>query len=140
MDSKMIYHLFVKCKPAAQPRTRKGKYGNIYNPGTADVWKEAIQASFLLAGARRKDTISGPVVLEMKFLFYVSEKCRKASPHTTKPDIDNLVKSVMDALKGIEIYKDDCRVCGIYAQKFWTNEKDGEGMYIKVSRVENECK
>jgi Holliday junction resolvase RusA-like endonuclease len=128
-----IYHLFVQGKPAAQPRTRKGKYGNIYNPNTADTWKETIQVKFLAAG--RKDTIPGPVTLSTDFFFYAPEKRHKAAPHTIKPDIDNLVKSVMDALKGIGVYKDDCQVYAKFARKYWTNKKEDEGMFIQVSEV-----
>jgi len=128
-----VYYVFVSGKPMAQPRTRKGKYGNIYNPDTADAWKETIQAVFLSKG--REKTIMGPVELETDFFFYVPEKRHKASPHIIKPDIDNLVKSVMDALKGIGVYKDDCQVYAKYARKYWTNKKEEEGMLIKVSEV-----
>jgi len=131
MNHKTIYHLFVPGKPAAQPRTRKGKYGNIYNPDTADAWKEAIQVKFLAAG--RKDIIMGPVDIDTIFFFYAPEKRHKEVPHTQKPDIDNLVKSVMDALKGIGIYKDDCQVYAKFARKYWTNKKENEGMMIQVS-------
>jgi Holliday junction resolvase RusA-like endonuclease len=130
---KTKYHLFIQGKPVAQPRTRKGKYGNIYNPDTADTWKETIQVKFLAAGL--KGTIPGPVTLSADFFFYAPEKQHKAAPHTIKPDIDNLVKPVMDALKGIGVYKDDCQVCAKYARKYWTNDKENEGMMIQVSGV-----
>jgi Holliday junction resolvase RusA-like endonuclease len=32
-------------------------------------------------------------------------------PHTKRPDLDNLVKAVKDALSGI-VWRDDCQVCG----------------------------
>ena len=38
-------------------------------------------------------------------------------PHQQKPDIDNLVKGVMDA-----IFKEDSHVHTIYAKKIWSNE------------------
>ena len=37
-------------------------------------------------------------------------------PHKQKPDIDNLVKGVMDA-----IFKEDSHVHTIYAKKIWSN-------------------
>jgi len=128
-----IYHLFIHGKPAAQPRTRKGKYGNIYNPDTADAWKETIQATILAEG--REDTILGPVDLRTDFFFYTPENSHKEGPHIIKPDIDNLVKAVMDALKGINIYKDDCQVYIKNAKKYWTNEKENEGMMLRVLEV-----
>jgi Holliday junction resolvase RusA-like endonuclease len=130
---KPMYNLFIPGLPKAQPRTRKGKYGNIYNPKTADNWKETIQVYFLAAGL--KDTILRPVCLSLYLYFYAPVKSHKAGPHTIKPDGDNLLKSVMDALKNIGVYKDDCQVFLKTVGKFWTNDKEKEGMKIWVSEV-----
>jgi Holliday junction resolvase RusA-like endonuclease len=130
---KEVYRLFIKGRPAAQPRTRKGKYGNIYNPDTADTWKETVQVNILAAG--RKGTILRAVELTLYFYFYAPEKQHKAGPHKIKPDGDNLLKAVMDALKNIGVYKDDCQVYLKTVGKFWTNDKENEGMYIQVSEV-----
>jgi Holliday junction resolvase RusA-like endonuclease len=130
---KEIYRLFVQGRPKAQPRTRKGKHGNIYNPDTANAWKETIQASILAVG--RKDTILGPVELVIDFFFYAPEKRHKKGPHTIKPDIDNLLKAVMDALTGIAVYKDDCQVYAKFVRKYWTNKKEDEGMLIWVEEA-----
>jgi Holliday junction resolvase RusA-like endonuclease len=130
MYQKRIYDIFIQGQPKAQPRTRKGKYGNIYNPDAADGWKKTIQGYFL---QKRKDTILGPVSLDVDFFFY-SEK-HKEGPHTIKPDIDNLMKAVMDSIKDIAIYKDDCQVCIKEVTKFWTNDKEREGMRILVSEI-----
>jgi Holliday junction resolvase RusA-like endonuclease len=64
---KLIYSLFAEGTPRPQPRPRKGKYGNFYNPGTADAWKEAVQAAFLMA---RKPKITGAVYLKVHFFFH----------------------------------------------------------------------
>jgi len=127
---KTLYHLFVRGKPVAQPRTRKGKYGNIYNPDTSDAWKKTIQVKFL---QNRKETILGSVSLRAVFYFYASAEKRKPSPHIIKPDSDNLIKSVMDALKVIGIYKDDCQVYKKTVEKYWTNDRNCEGMLIIIS-------
>lgn len=39
---------------------------------------------------------------------------------TTKPDIDNVVKTVMDAFKGI-VWRDDSQVVEVKAQKFYSD-------------------
>ena len=51
---------------------------------------------------------------------------------TKTPDIDNCVKSILDACKGI-IFADDCQVVALRVNKFW-NEEDVTVVLIK------ECK
>ena len=131
-QSKLIHNLFITGQPTAQPRTRKGKYGNIYNPDTADAWKSTLQGYFLKG---RKKPILGPISIDAYFYFYASPKNHKEEPHIIKPDIDNLVKAVLDALKEIEIYKDDCQVYMKNVAKFWTNDKESEGMQIWIYEV-----
>ena len=127
-----IYDVFVPGKPKAQPRTRKGKYGNIYNPDVADAWKETIQAYFL---QQRKKPILGAVSITAYFYFYSPSQKENRKPHTAKPDIDNLTKALLDALKVIRVYKDDCQVYQKSVSKYWTNNIEKEGMSIIVSEV-----
>lgn len=69
-----------------------------------------------------KKPILGTVELEfhiaMPKSWSKSKKLQKlGQPHTQKPDIDNLCKSVLDAL-----CKDDSHVWNITATKHWANE------------------
>jgi Holliday junction resolvase RusA-like endonuclease len=125
---KLIYNLFVEGEPKAQPRTRKGKYGNFYNPNTADSWKETIQIAFL---ANRKPQITGAVYLKIRFSFH-NKGIYGEQPHTVKPDKDNLEKAVMDALSSIQIWKDECQVYGGNTEKYWTPGKSGAQIWIET--------
>ena len=130
---KVIYDLFVEGQPKAQPRPRKGKYGNFYNPSTADGWKETIQVAFLM---NRKPMITGPVYLNIDFLFHKAKRLSgKIIPHTVKPDKDNLEKAVMDALTGIQIWKDDCQVYSGKVSKYWTQGKSGAHIWIETEET-----
>jgi Holliday junction resolvase RusA-like endonuclease len=127
-----VYSLFAEGEPKAQPRPRRGKYGNFYNPGTADAWKEAVQAAFL---TRRKPAIRVPAKLTVHFFFHrPALPDGKTTPHTGRPDIDNLTKSVMDALTGIEVWEDDRLVSGVEAKKYWTGGKPGARIIIETDR------
>jgi Holliday junction resolvase RusA-like endonuclease len=64
---KLAYFVFVEGEPRPQPRPRKGRYGNFYNPDTADSWKDTIQIAFL---TNRKPQITGPVYLKIHFFFH----------------------------------------------------------------------
>lgn len=81
-----------------------------------------------------------PVFLTVKFFFH-RPKChldRKgllaadAPRHFTKaPDVDKLLRAVMDALTGVA-YKDDAQVCRALAHKMWVFAEDQEGTMIEV--------
>jgi Holliday junction resolvase RusA-like endonuclease len=131
---KLIYSVFVEGTPRPQPRPRKGKYGNFYNPGTADAWKETIQISFLMG---RKPKITGAVYLKVHFFFHKA-RINKIMPHAKKPDKDNLEKAVMDALTGIQIWNDDCQVYGGKTEKYWTPGKSGAQIWIETMNEEKE--
>jgi Holliday junction resolvase RusA-like endonuclease len=127
---KLFYNLFVEGKPKAQPRPRKGRYGNFYNPGTADAWKETVQIAFL---TNRKPQITGPVYLKVHFFFHKATGLHgKIVPHTVKPDKDNLEKAVMDALTAVRVWKDDCQVYGGNTEKYWTPGKSGAQIWIET--------
>jgi Holliday junction resolvase RusA-like endonuclease len=108
--------------------------GHVYNPTSADAWKAEVQAKF---AQLRKETITGPVRLRVKFYLPKPAALRKKAgdiPHISKPDADNLLKAVMDALTRARIYKDDCLV-------FWPEVKkvyaDGEsGAEIIIEEIE----
>ena len=56
-----------------------------------------------------------------KFVNYINEKLIKL-PHTKKPDIDNLIKFVLDALQGHNGYfLNDSQVVRIFAEKIYTD-------------------
>ena len=57
-----------------------------------------------------------------KFKEYIKEKWIRL-PHTKKPDIDNLIKFVLDALQGQNGYfLDDSQVIRVYAEKIYTDD------------------
>ena len=57
-----------------------------------------------------------------KFTGYIKEKWIKL-PHTKKPDIDNLIKFVLDALQGQNgFFLDDSQVVRLYAEKIYTDD------------------
>jgi Holliday junction resolvase RusA-like endonuclease len=128
---KPVYSVFAEGTPRAQPRPRKGRHGNFYNPGTADSWKEAVQIAFLKG---RKPRITGPVYLTIHFFFHKAG-IHGIVPHTAKPDKDNLEKAVMDALTAIQAWKDDCQVCAGNTEKYWTPGKPGAQIWIETMEV-----
>jgi Holliday junction resolvase RusA-like endonuclease len=105
--------------------------GHVYNPHTADAWKEQIKFTFRPC---QKATITGAVSLRVTF-FLPKPKSMKDTgvsniPHTKKPDTDNLLKSTMDALTEIKVWADDSQVNAIDASK-WYGRKVGAQIIIE---------
>lgn len=109
--------LTVYGNPVAQGRPkffRRGNHVGCYDPQKSKEWKETIKGQAIRQGATVMDG-----ALNMTLEFYMSRPKtlpKKVLHHTKKPDVDNLVKAVKDALKGI-CYRDDAQVVTLYATK-----------------------
>lgn len=109
----------VECEPVAQPRHRASSIGGrarMYLPAKHPVHHFKSEVKDAAIAAMDGD----PVVdcpLRMECLFVMPRPKSKVwktramprEPHVGKPDTDNLVKAVKDALEGI-VYKNDSQV------------------------------
>lgn len=122
--------------PKAQPRPRafakKMPYGvvaRVYDDGSAESWKG--QIAIAAAPHLPPRPIETPVSLTLVFWFArPASLMRKKDPdaempHTSKPDIENCVKAVMDAGTQLGIWRDDRLVSLLTASKWWV-PKNGE--------------
>jgi crossover junction endodeoxyribonuclease RusA len=65
--------------------------------------------------------IEGPVTVDVVFGFGLPKQPgtrRSQDPHTQRPDLDKLVRAVLDALTGV-MYTDDSQVVELSARKVW---------------------
>ena len=92
-------------------------------------WYSAYKESIAVPAAFASDTAfeAGPVSVAISFGIPMPKSWSKrkraahdATPHTSKPDVDNLVKGVLDAVTGI-IFTDDAQVYSLTAVKWWTS-------------------
>ena len=114
--------LTVWHEPIGQPRhrvTTRGKFARMYLPKDHAVhsFKQAIQAEF----GKRLPAI-GPIKLTVYAWFSrPKSEIRKTKPmpeypHIKKPDADNVLKAVMDALNGLA-WHDDAQVASVTVEK-----------------------
>lgn len=109
--------LFIPMRPKPAPRHRMGN-GRAYNKKEYTEYKQAIAYRYKAANGKIHH---GPVFMQIEFFFkyqksWSKKKKEAAKWHTSKPDVDNLVKAIKDALNGIA-YRDDSQVCQIHARK-----------------------
>lgn len=110
-------------KPCAKARPRFTRTGHTYTDAKTAAAEQSILAAWLVtAGSRAPHT--GPVTVHVLATFAPAQswpKWRKQKagaglwPHTTKPDLDNLVK-ILDGLNG-RAWVDDAQITGITAEK-----------------------
>jgi Holliday junction resolvase RusA-like endonuclease len=55
-----------------------------------------------------------------------------AVPHGKKPDVDNLLKAVMDAMTTAEVWKDDALVYATEAGKWYAAGKTGAQIIVEI--------
>ncbi len=144
---------FVTGTPIAQPRVRaciRGKHAGVYDPGTANEWKNNVMscgttAAYRPDSATKFEIMTGPVGLTLHFFLprpkHHSRSNGELKPtapswHTSKPDLDNLVKAVKDAITQIGvIWADDSQVCATVTEKIYADEKNKVGVRITIEKL-----
>lgn len=103
-------------------------------------WRTAITDAAVAAYSA--SPYRGPVCVRAEFRFarpksHLTSKgaLTKSAPriHVSKPDLDKLVRTVLDALTGVVIH-DDSQVCWISAQKDYADP----GVQVVVTMIEQE--
>lgn len=134
MDSKLIF--WIDIAPIGAVRmTQRGKWVSDKAQRYL-AYKEQIAWQIK---ARMRDLKTEPIMsaCTVKVIFHMpmpkswSDKKKMAMIghyHTSKPDIDNLVKGLFDAANGI-VWKDDSQVVEVKAEKGYRNEP---GIWLEV--------
>lgn len=127
----------------ARPRFRSaGRYVQTYTPKKTRDYESEIRAAFLnvaeAVNFRKIET--GPVSIRVFAEFEppksYSKKKRAAmigKYHMNKPDGDNILKAVQDALNGYA-FTDDAQIVEIYVQKYYG---DNPGLLVTVEAKED---
>ena len=101
-----MINLYVYGDPVAQGRprfTNKGGFPHVFDPKLSADWKKTITQQVILEMKRQGLTQYEPgVALVISTVFNLKAPqrlCKKLdTPHTTKPDADNLLKPIVDAI------------------------------------------
>jgi Holliday junction resolvase RusA-like endonuclease len=116
-------------EPVAQGRPRfsnQGGFTKVYDPAKSKDFKKYVK---LVASQNRPDKLlEGPISMEVKIFkaslkSFSKKKAAQAEEGVlrplTKPDVDNYVKGVKDALKSV-IWRDDSQVVDLYISKWYS--------------------
>ena len=115
----------VPSKPVAKGRARSTRSGRHYTPERTRVAESTVLAHWFLHVGIDRQPHAGPFTIEIVSTFEVPRSWTKAKraaairgdvPHTTKPDADNLLKLIKDALINAA-YRDDSQAFHVGARK-----------------------
>ena len=127
------YRLQIPGEPVPKARPRVTKTGHAYTPAKT----RAAEHEIALAWQREYPGIrlTGPLYVEM--VFNMKPPQGKHPAHVMKrPDIDNLQKTVLDALNGVA-YEDDKQVFKVSAIKRWAGMFNGQpGIILWIREAE----
>ena len=102
--------------PKARPRTTKrGNKATMYTPDSTKNFENYVK---LVASQHApEELLTTALEIRLDFFFHRPKSlAKKIRYHTKKPDVDNLAKSVLDALEGI-IYVNDAQVISLIVTK-----------------------
>lgn len=127
----MIYEFSVPGKIIGKGRPRLNTYtGSVYTPTRTKDYEELVQQYFLLKYPKYKP-FEGRVKVQIGAYFGVPKTTKKTEKElmlqnkinpTKKPDIDNIVKIVLDAMNGVA-FKDDIQITKLDVEKVYSEEE-----------------
>lgn len=119
-------------QPVAKGRPRVGKYST-YTPDKTVNYENLVKVSYI-EKYRKTELLEDDLIVTIKFYFQIpkrtSKKKRQAmlegkQMHNKRPDIDNCIKAIVDALNNIA-YKDDNQIVEIHAYKYYSDQPRAE--------------
>ena len=126
----MKIDFFVSGVPKAQPRVKafvRGGHAGVYTPDSAESWKQAVRQE-AVANAP-ESVIAAPIRVHLEFFLKRPKahfgrdgypKPNHPNAHAKKPDLDNLIKAVTDAITDTQrVWIDDSQVYEITARKIY---------------------
>lgn len=111
----MKIRFIVTGKPIGKQRPRFTKAGHCYTPKETKEYENRIKQSYITASNGFKFENGVQIVVHA---YYPKAKSNKSDFVNIKPDIDNVIKCVLDALNGIA-YDDDKQICSVIGHKAW---------------------
>lgn len=137
-----VVQLVINEIPKPQPRPRitvRGKYPHAYEPKSITEYKRLV-ANKYRSEHKQQLPLSGALSVDVRFYRPVQKSISKAerqrrllgqSLPTVKPDIDNYVKAILDALNGLA-FKDDSQIAVLYARKIYSDKPRTE---IEITEI-----
>jgi len=130
--------LLIPGKPLGKQRPRVLKNGITYTPKKTVNYETLIKELYIIRHFRKQ--LEGPVRMHIKAYFPIPKSVNKKDKElmlqnkirpTKKPDMDNIIKIIADALNGLA-YRDDSQIVECTIEKYFSDE---ERVEIEIEEV-----
>jgi Holliday junction resolvase RusA-like endonuclease len=127
--------------PQGKARARTGK-GFAYTPEKTVLYENLIKAIFMQEKCKRFESEGQPLEMSITAYYQIPKSASKNvrqfmldghSRPTKKPDADNVMKVVADALNGIA-YHDDTQIVRAIVEKWYSDEPRVEVEIMEVTQ------
>lgn len=122
-----MFETVVYLRAKGKERPRAGRNG-FYTPRKTKLNENIIKTNCRLRVKKKSEKIPLKATLVFE---YASAGWKGDKPKKTKPDLDNCIKLVLDAMNDI-VYDDDNLICEINAKKIWGKE---DKISIKIEQI-----
>lgn len=127
-----------KVEGKGRPRaTTVNGYTRLYTPGKTHAYEKRIALAYQKAGGRLLDGELAITVRTYRKMPKAVPKRITEQPDIFKPDADNVLKVVLDALNGVA-YEDDKAVTSMAIIKMPRTRIEEEFLEIEIQKVTNE--
>ena len=122
-----MIHLIVDLKAVPKARPRFTRSGHVYTSQATKVFESHLRS---IAAKSIANPLSGAVHVGVVFNIKKAKSSKLERP-TKRPDLDNLLKSVLDALNGVA-YNDDSQILEIFTEKKFS---ENDSIEITVNEI-----
>lgn len=105
----------------------------VYEPDSVKNARQKFMAH--LAAHIPEAPMQGPISLMVKWCFPIIGKHVNGEYKTTKSDLDNLAKQLLDVMTVLGFWKDDAQIACLILEKFWASRP---GIFIRIRNLEGE--
>ena len=128
-------HFFFRIEPDISTLTHQNGVKAAHRGGKTIIHKtrelENLEAFYVshLKGFAPKKPWKCPIYLKTSWYFR-RPKNKKGKLKTTKPDTDNLIKTLKDCMKQAGFFKDDALIAIELTSKFWVDDDQQHGIEV----------
>ena len=129
---KLAYQGILQGPPVAMGRPRFTKTGKAYTAQTSRTYKDEQVKQLVAAKGEDWAPLDGVLRIQISFIHPRTKNLSRVKGELSqgriwrpkKPDIDNLIKMVLDIITKSEIWIDDNRVCSITSEDYYAGEME----------------